>query len=349
MNVCLELGKAASNNLRRLVAMLPARVGIVILACTLPIILLISFNDDSPVSLALIAATSIVAAVVGVEIVVIRPLRNVRQAIDAWRIGQPFDSRVDRSLPSELRAFSLSFKRATRRLVRREAELRDAIARQELAMQEVHHRVKNNLQIVASLLNLQASRIRSPAIQAEFKSARNRVTALTTVHRHLYAYGEVQTINMRAFLLELCEQLFQAMGEVPGGRLLLEVDAPELDMSSDQVVPLALIVTEAVANAIKYAYPAGRGGTICVSLSQADGITELDISDDGVGIAAGQESVADEVRNGIGIQLINGFARQLGAELVVRHDDGTHYQVRMTLRRERLDTPAFGRGKLVRR
>ena len=238
----------------------------------------------------------------------------------------------------------MSFKRATRLLAEREAELGLAKQRQELAMQEIHHRVKNNLQIVASLLNLQASRIRLPEAQAEFQSARDRVRALATVHQHLYAHGEVRTINLRGFLLDLCAQLFQAMGETVGDRLALEVDAPELDMSSDQAVPLSLIVTEAVTNAIKYAYPAGRTGTISVRVTFEGELLGLEIRDDGIGILAGRAETAAGTRDGIGIQLITGFARQLGAALEVDHGVGTRYMVRMKLQRERLEGPALGGG-----
>lgn len=281
-------------------------------------------------------------AIVGIEFVVTRPLRALTDAVDAWREGNAFVLPAGRTLPGELRGLGLSFKRATRTLAEREAQLKVAIQRQDLAMQEIHHRVKNNLQIVASLLNLQASRIRQPEAKAAFQSARDRVRALATVHRHLYAHGEVHTINMRSFLLELCGQLFQAMGETVGERLVLKIDAPELEMSSDQAVPLSLIVTEAVTNAIKYAYPAGRQGTITVQLRWEDGMAVLEINDDGIGIPAGQADTAAGPRDGIGIQLMTGFARQLGAKLEVEHSAGTRYVVRMKLRRERLDSPPLG-------
>jgi two-component sensor histidine kinase len=203
-----------------------------------------------------------------------------------------------------------------------------------LLMQEVHHRVKNNLQIVASLLNLQASRIRLPEAKAEFQSARDRVRALGTLHRHLYVQGELQTINMRSFLTELCGQLFQAMGEDEGDRIKLEIEAPELQMSSDQAVPLALIVTEAVSNAVKYAFPDRRGGRIAVRMAADTEFVHLVIEDDGIGIRAGHVETDTGIRDGIGVQLIRGFARQLGASLTVQERDGTRYTVEIPLRRE---------------
>ena len=211
-------------------------------------------------------------------------------------------------------------------------------------MQEIHHRVKNNLQIVASLLNLQASRIRQPEARAEFQSARDRVRALATLHRHLYAHGEVHTIDMREFLVELCGQLFQAMGEQPGKRLQLHIEATELKMSSDQAVPLSLIVTEAVSNAVKYAFPAGRKGNVWVRLTTDGSTAELDVRDDGIGIPAGRVETEAGTRDGIGLQLIRGFSRQLGATLDVTEANGTEYLVRMPLRKERISSPVLQRG-----
>jgi hypothetical protein len=181
------------------------------------------------------------------------------------------------------------------------------------------------------LLNLQASRIRQPQARAEFQSARDRVRALATLHRHLYVQGELHTINMRTFLVELCGQLFQAMGELEGDRIGLEIVASELPMLSDQAVPLALIVTEAVGNALKYAFPNGRAGHIAVRLDAVGGTARLIVLDDGVGIPAGRAETECGPRDGIGLQLIRGFARQLGAVLTVDQGTGTRYVVELPL------------------
>ena len=286
-----------------------------------------------------LAALCVVAA--GTSLSLNPHLWRLGQAVDAWRAGSPFDARPFRRAHQDLRRLAISFKRATLALDRHGAQLQAAVGEQELLMQEIHHRVKNNLQIVASLLNLQASRIRLPAAQAEFQSARDRVRALATLHRHLYAHGEVHTIDMREFLVELCGQLFQAVGERPGHRLLLHIDAIELKMSSDQAVPLALIVTEAVSNAVKYAFPAGRHGNIWVRLSTDGETAELDVRDDGVGIPAGRVETEAGTRDGIGLQLIRGFSRQLGATLDVREGEGTQYLVRLPLRKERIGSPVL--------
>ncbi len=320
-------------------ASLPMRIGVVLVVSACPALLLMIVRHGAGHEAVGALLFGLALAWFGIEFVVARPLRALRLAVDQWRSGQPFLLPSNLALSVELRALGLSFKRATRTLSYREWQLGVAIQQQELAMQEIHHRVKNNLQIVASLLNLQATRIRLPEAQAEFQSARDRVRALATVHRHLYAHGQVHTINMRGFLLELCEQLFHAMGETVDDRLVLHVDAPELEMSSDQAVPLSLIVTEAVTNAIKYAYPAGRRGTISVRLRDEGETALLEICDDGIGIPAGRAETDSGTRDGIGIQLITGFARQLGARLDVEQGTGTRYAVRIKLRHERVDSP----------
>ena len=190
-------------------------------------------------------------------------------------------------MPREVRELATALAGATAAVAWREQRLRAAGDQQELLIQEIHHRVKNNLQIVASLLNLQANRIRQPSARAEFQSARDRVRALATLHRHLYTQSELHAINMKSFLEELCGQLFQAMGEQRGRRITLDIAAPALRLSSDQAVPLALIVTEAVSNALKYAFPDGRSGHVSVRLTAGTDIAELVIEDDGVGIPAG--------------------------------------------------------------
>lgn len=287
----------------------------------------------------LVLGLSVVA--VGTSAALVQPLKRLGTEVRAWRSTGIFDPTRVEPAPAELRELALSFARATRSLDGRRRELRNAIDQQELLMQEIHHRVKNNLQIVASLLNLQAARIRQPEARAEFQSARDRVRALATLHRHLYSHGEVHTIHTRSFLVELCGQLFQAMGEREGERIVLQIEASELQMSSDQAVPLALIVTEAVSNAIKYAFPNARSGRISVTLRTLAGESpngeeaELVIQDDGIGIPAGRVETEHGMRDGIGLQLIRGFARQLGATLEVLEGRGTLYRVRLPLHRER--------------
>lgn len=285
---------------------------------------------------------SLGAIITGAAITFGEPLRRLTNAVGRWQNGAAFEPGPLTSAPFEVRELARSFGEATAALRRGEAGLVQAKERQDLLVLEIHHRVKNNLQIIASLLNLQASRIRVPEARAEFQAARDRVRALATLHRHLYSDGELHTINMRSFLVELCGQLFQAIGETEGERIVLSIEAPELLMSSDEAVPLALIVTEAVTNSVKYAFPAGRKGRVHVSLTEQDGGLDLLIEDDGVGIPVGVTETESGRRDGIGLQLIRGFAKQLGATLAVDEHQGTRYAVRLKPQPSRtLDRPAL--------
>lgn len=282
-------------------------------------------------------AVGLLLVAVGAHVAVAAPIQALTRRVTHWREAGTFDDAQMRFIPAELTALIEAFGLATRSLALREKELERARQEQELAFKEIHHRVKNNLQIIASLLNLQGNRIRQPEAKAEFQSARDRVRALATLHRHLYADSGLHTIAMRSFLLELCGQLFQAIGEREGHRIRLDVESPELSMSSDQAVPVALIVTEAVSNAVKYAFPNGREGSISVRLVVLDGERiSLTIQDDGVGIPAGRAETETGVRDGLGIQLIRGFARQLGAALDVTEGaiggHGTRYHIELRLR-----------------
>ncbi len=275
--------------------------------------------------LALFTLLGLGAVAFGANAHLVAPLNALDRKVQDWQRTGKFDESEIAAAPSEVRALCASFNKAARGLDEQAARLDRAAEKQALLMREIHHRVKNNLQIVASLLNLQAARIRAPDARAEFAAARDRVRALATLHRHLYSQGELTSIEMKSFLTELCGQLLDAMGERRGGRITLTIEAIDLEMSGDQAVPLSLVVTEAVSNAIKYAFPAGRNGHVGVFLTSEGEHARLVIEDDGVGIPAGRVETETGTRDGLGLQLIRGFSKQLKAELVVEQDHGTRY------------------------
>jgi two-component sensor histidine kinase len=298
------------------------------------------------VELGVLLAACLGAVAIGAHMSVIRPLREVSTRVTAWRRkGGQFDPGPLRGTPVEVRALGQAVAEASLALGRREEELRAALAARDLLMAEIHHRVKNNLQIVASLLNLQAGRVRTAEARTAFSSARDRVRALATLHRHLYTHSDFETIALGTFLDELCGQLFEALGETPGERITLKVSAPDITLSSDEAVPLALIITEAVTNALKYAFPGADRGSVSVMVSQDGETLTLVIRDDGIGIPASQQAEPAELGGGLGTMLIEGFARQLGATLTTDSGaTGTELRLTMPIRRrgqaERADQAA---------
>jgi two-component sensor histidine kinase len=143
----------------------------------------------------------------------------------------------------------------------------------------------------------------------------------------------LRDVALGTFLEKQCGQLFEALGETPGKRVALAVSAPDLTLGSDDAVPRALIITEAVTNAVKYAFPEGRGGTVSVAVRREGETLTLTVRDDGIGIDASQESEEVERGGGLGRMLIDSFAPQLGATLVTESSaDGTELRLTMLIR-----------------
>ena len=313
-------------------------------SATLPLVLvcMVLLQEIDPVkysymliwfALSVSIVSGVVVIYVGLHFLFTKPLKLLNASLCQLNIDVPSSLRSHKqSSIVEIEELMVLLYSTMNALERHRADLQSAAFQQNMLMREVHHRVKNNFQVVASLISLQSSRIQQPDARAEFQSTYNRVCALATLHRHFYPEGELHTINMRNFLEELCGQLFQTAGEKIGDRISLEIDAPVLQISSDQAVPMSLIVTEAVSNAIKYAFPAGRRGLIGIHLTLEGSIAELSIVDDGVGMPPSRMDAGRGQRNGIGLTLIRGFARQLGATLTVEEGNGPRYFVRMELK-----------------
>ncbi len=252
-------------------------------------------------------ALSIGAVMLGSGYAVTRPLMQLRRVVTQWRQrGGTFETPDRAGMPEEIRDLAESFVAGAEALAAREADLKGARERAEILASEVHHRVKNNLQIVSSLLALQAQRVTDPAARAEFEAARDRIGAIATLHRHMYAHHDPEAIDLGAFIEELGVQLFAAVGDRPGRRITLDVSAPALRISSDQAVPLALIITEAVSAALKQGFPPSRSGRITIRVEADERRASLAISDDGV-----TPRSDDQLR----AMLLRGLARQLGGEL----------------------------------
>jgi two-component sensor histidine kinase len=250
------------------------------------------------------------AIVVGADLAMVRPLRLLSVRVRGWRPGNVFRVSPSGTEPREVRAVELAFSEAATALARREADLRAALEQRDALMGEIHHRVKNNLQIVSSLLNLQAGRIGDPAAAEEFLSARNRVRALATLHRHLYVQHSFETVSLLPFLTELANQQFASHNEAPGERLALKLDVADITISTDQAVSLSLLVTEAMGNAVEHAFPDEARGTVRLSLAEENGEVTLVIQDDGSGLPD-----RGARPRGLGLQLMEGFAKQLGGQL----------------------------------
>jgi two-component sensor histidine kinase len=206
-------------------------------------------------------------------------------------------------MPPEIRELAAALELMAEGIVGRDASLRDSLAQKDALMREIHHRVKNNLQVISSLLNMQQRALADPAARAAMSDTRQRITALALIYRALYQGPDLKRVDLRPFLEELTAQLIAGeMLHGPGVRTELSVDALVID--PDRLAPLALFAVEAITNAQKHAF-ATRGGMLTVNFHVRGGEAELEISDDG---QAGDDALA---ASGVGRTLMTAFARQL--------------------------------------
>ena len=192
------------------------------------------------------------------------------------------------------------------RVQERTRSLEDALEQKDTLFRELNHRVKNNLQIVASLLRLQSARFKDPSVTAGFTSCLGRIQSMSAVHEMLYRKDDVAHVDFRDYLGGLARRL----GESYGGadRIRIEVSADDDLLDVRTAVPLALFVNEVVSNSFKHAFPDGRAGTIAIEYRVEGEMRRLTARDDGVGIAA--EGAGRP--GSLGMQLARALAGQLG-------------------------------------
>ena len=212
--------------------------------------------------------------------------------------------------PAEIRDLADTLEEMADAIVGRDASLRDSLAQKDALMREIHHRVKNNLQVISSLLNMQQRSLSDPAARAAMSDTRQRITALALIYRALYQGPDLKRVDLRAFLEELTAQLIA--GEMLNGPpVRTEMHVDDLIIDPDRLAPLALFAVEAISNAQKHAF-GQRGGVLTVSFHVHGDMAELEICDDG---GASEEAL---LAAGVGRTLMTAFARQLRgrAELV---------------------------------
>jgi two-component sensor histidine kinase len=268
----------------------------------------------------LMLALAVVTIWIASDYLVTRHVRTLTVAARAYSRGE-LDLRLDlASAPQEFQELARTLARMADRIHRREDELRASLQQKELLIREIHHRVKNNLQIVTSLLNLRAQRLPSPAARDAVRQAQMRIGALALAHRSLYQRDDIQEIELHELLSELCGML-QEVNEADHTAVQLSVEAEPTRIPADQAIPLALLVTEAVSNAFRHAFRPERDGHIEVRLTNHGQRVHLVVADDGVGLADSKEG------GGMGVTLMHMLAKQLGGHLSVIETAGTRLEV----------------------
>lgn len=202
--------------------------------------------------------------------------------------------------------------------------LKESLTEKEVLLREIHHRVKNNLQVMASLLNLQSDYVRDEADLSIFKDAESRIWSMALVHETLYQSENLALIRVREYVESLVGELFSSYGNL-GGAVAVNVDVEDVSFGIDTAVPLGLIINELVSNAFKHAFPENMGGEILVGLHVTrGGQFELVVQDSGIGMP---EEPAQEREKSFGLHLVKALVRQLGGELSLRRSEGTRFTI----------------------
>ena len=213
-----------------------------------------------------------------------------------------------------------------------EQTIRDSLKRKETLLREVHHRVKNNLQVISSLLELQSSYFDEERVLEMFAESQSRIRAMALIHEQLHRAPDLEEIDIRDYIETLAHQLFESRG-IRADEIALRFRLEEHLLDSDQAVALGLIVNELVANALKHGFSDGSAGEVCVSFRSADGATlNLSVADNGKGLAKDFKLKETE---SLGLNLVAALVKQLQGTLHLTSNGGTEFRVEFPARRFR--------------
>ncbi len=199
--------------------------------------------------------------------------------------------------------------------------LRKQNEEKEFLLKEIHHRVKNNLEIVSSLLALQSAQIKDANVLVAMEESQHRVQSMGMIHQKLYTGKNLAAIEMKDYLIDLAEYVTDAFGM--NQQAVIDIEMTELELDVDTAIPIGLIVNELLTNSFKYAFPGKRGGKVKVSLRQIDDHLQLDVNDNGIGQPAERQVQG----TGFGTQLIELLTKQLDGKMVLNTNQGTSVSI----------------------
>ncbi len=207
-----------------------------------------------------------------------------------------------------------------------EERLKGSLQEKEVLLKEIHHRVKNNLQIISSLLQLQSFHLQDKSSAGVLEDLESRIRAIAAVHEKLYQSESLMKIDVNEYIQDLAEHLFYSYGPSTGGIGLI-VDIKDISCGLDTAVPMGLIVSELVSNSLKHGFPDGRRGSVTISLNLVPGEEfELTVSDNGVGMARDLGEAGSET---LGLSLVKSLADQLHADIRTRPYAGHTLQIQI--------------------
>lgn len=218
-----------------------------------------------------------------------------------------------------------SFRDITERK-RMEETIEKSLREKEILLKEIHHRVKNNMQVVSSLLYMQSRIATDQKIKELMVESQNRVKSIALVHEELYQSSDLERINYSSYLRKITRNIFESYKET-SSRVSLKLPITPVYITISKAVPCSLIVNELISNSLKHAFPEMRKGTISIDFTLENGFYILKYADDGIGILSDD---FDMKPKSLGMELINGLVKQLNGTITRRVDKGTSYEIRFS-------------------
>jgi two-component sensor histidine kinase len=202
-------------------------------------------------------------------------------------------------------------------------KLKASLEEKEVLLKEIHHRVKNNMQVITSLMALQARQVTDERLLYEFQSTQHRIQSMAMIHEMLYDTMDLVHINYEHYLNSLVPKLITSMKGIDSN-IATDISATDIQLGIDTAIPLGLLINELVTNSLKYAFPNGDGGCISLEIKLGPGQYEMNIGDDGVGFA---EDFDFKNSKSLGIRLAHNLIEQLEGSITRKNSKGTHYAI----------------------
>ena len=208
-----------------------------------------------------------------------------------------------------------------------EEQVRSTLKEKEVLLKEIHHRVKNNLAVIASILSLQSDLVGDERSREALKECRSRATSMAMIHAHLYQSRDLTHVDFKSYLTTLAEAVFNSY-RLGTDNVVLKVTADDLSLTINRAIPVGLIANELITNAMQHAFPDGRKGKIHVELTREGNQARLTVSDNGIGLPV---SLDVENTESLGLQLVMSLVEQLDASLEVEGRKGTRFRITFTV------------------
>jgi len=212
-----------------------------------------------------------------------------------------------------------------------EEKIRASLLEKETLLKEIHHRVKNNMQMISSLLNLQSNYVQDEKAKEALWNSIERIGIMASIHTQLYQSQDLTKVDFSVFIQELISSIRQSYGRAESP-IEINVDAGEISLSIDNSIPCGLILNELIANALKHAFPEGKEGEINIGVRLEDNQVVLTVQDNGIGFS---ESIDFTKVKSLGLDMVNILARQMHGKIDMQVDGGTTWTITLNLKNER--------------